>query len=480
MFFVVIFALSSAGSIFVAGQVQANRLDDRLDAELTQETEELRQLAQGTDPETAESFDDDTRRIFEVFLSRLVPSPYEAMIAFPLDGEGYLRTTDSETPPLDSYPELLSRWRSLEAPQRERVTTDDGQLEYLAVTLDEPDGTIGGVFVVVVNRTLAARELVDTTRTAAAVALAALVIGGILVWSLAGELLAPIRRMTHTARSISESDLTQRLEHSGRDPSAGGKDQISELAGTFNAMLDRLESAFETQRQFVHDAGHELRTPITIVRGHIELLDHTDPADRDQTVALVLDELDRMHRFVEDLLLLAKAEQPDFLQLDAVDLGALTHEIARKCRAIAPRDWTVASTGRGVVTADRQRLTQATMQLAQNAVDHTASRTPIEIGSRVVGTRARLWVRDEGGGIPPDQHERVFERFSRGGEARRSSGAGLGLSIVKAIAEAHGGWVELFSSAGAGATFTLSLPVDPPVEPVDTQRPALRVEGTSR
>lgn len=461
VFFLVIFAVSAAASILVAREVQYTRLDDRIDAELTQETQELAELAGGVDPETGEAFGDDTRRIFEVYLSRTVPTRYEAMIALPRDGGPPLRTSDSDTPPLDTYvaaPDLLGRWRTLDTAQRGSAQTEDGELEWLGVPLSRSDdGGVAGVFVVAINRDLAAREVREATATAAVVALAALAVGALLVWSMASQLLLPIRRMTRTARGISDTDLTRRIP-------VEGKDEISGLAATFNAMLDRLEAAFVAQRQFVDDAGHELRTPITVVRGHIELLDHADPADREETVALVLDELDRMHRFVEDLLLLAKAEQPDFLRLEPVDLEVLTRETGRKCAAIAARDWQVMHVGRGVVVADRQRLTQAAMQLAQNAVDHTGPGMRIEIGSDLVEGAACLWVADEGPGIPVAQHERVFDRFARGGDGRRGSGAGLGLSIVRAIAEAHRGRVEVVSTPGAGARFTIVVPLDPSQE----------------
>ena len=225
-------------------------------------------------------------------------------------------------------------------------------------------------------------------------------------------------------------------------------------------MLDRLERAFESQRRFVDDAGHELRTPLTIARGHLELLED-DPDERRQTVELVLDELDRMRRIVDDLLLLAKHEQPDFLNLETVEVGALTDELHAKITALAPRDRVVATRGRGVIVADRQRVTQAVVQLAQNAAGVTQEGERIELGSTVADGRARIWIRDHGPGIPYGDQERIFGRFRRGGEGR-SEGAGLGLAIVKAIAEAHHGRVEVASRPGEGSTFTLIVPVDQP------------------
>jgi two-component system OmpR family sensor kinase len=227
-------------------------------------------------------------------------------------------------------------------------------------------------------------------------------------------------------------------------------------------MLDRLEVAFASQRAFVSDAGHELRTPITIIRGHLELLGD-DPQERRETIELVSDELDRMTRFVEDLLTLAKAERSDFLRLEDVDLDILTEELMAKASALAPRDWQLEGVGAGTLRADRQRLTQALMSLAHNAVQHTAEGTRIGLGSELSDGRARLWVSDDGPGIAPADQERIFDRFARAA-AHRPDGTGLGLAIVRAIAEAHGGRVALRSAPGRGSTFTLDLPTEPPEE----------------
>jgi signal transduction histidine kinase len=176
-----------------------------------------------------------------------------------------------------------------------------------------------------------------------------------------------------------------------------------------------------------------------------------------------MDELDRMRRIVADLLLLAKREQPDFLDLATFDVGALTDELESKAAALAQREWVVDSRGRGVIVADRQRLTQALLQLAENAVRYSDPAQPVAIGSRVANGEASFWVSDRGPGIDASDPARLFERFRRGAGARRSEGAGLGLAIVKAIAEAHHGHVEVASRRGGGTTFTLVVPVDQPL-----------------
>jgi signal transduction histidine kinase len=259
-----------------------------------------------------------------------------------------------------------------------------------------------------------------------------------------------LRHLSTTARSITESDLSQRIP-------VEGSDEIAALAGTFNEMLDRLEEAFATQRRFVDDAGHELRTPITVIRGQLELLSE-DPVEQQATIQLVTGELDRMSRIVEDLLVLAKTEQPDFIQLHPIDLAEFVDELAVKASTMSTRSVSVETSDHAVVVGDQQRLTQAMMNLARNAIEHTPVTARISLGGGVNGSWARLWVTDDGPGISPEAQNRLFERFARGPTGRRTTeGAGLGLSIVKAIAEGHGGRVEVETGAG-GSTFTIVIP----------------------
>jgi signal transduction histidine kinase len=166
-----------------------------------------------------------------------------------------------------------------------------------------------------------------------------------------------------------------------------------------------------------------------------------------------------MSRFVDDLLLLVKAPRPDFLRTGPVDLDLFTHDLFAKVRSLGDRDWRLDGAGIGIVDADEQRLTQALMNLAENAVAQTGPGDAIWLGSSLVGSAARLWVRDEGPGIDQADRERIFDRGERGEGG--GDGTGLGLSIVEAIADAHGGWVELDSSPGIGSTFTIVIPAEP-------------------
>jgi two-component system, OmpR family, sensor kinase len=426
------------------------RLANRIDAELEQEAAELNRLADGRDPRTGQPFRGDVKRIFEVYFQRNVPSKNEALLTI-VDGKPFVRSRPVVPYRLHRDPELVAHWAGLTLSERSHTETPAGRVEYLAVPVNVA-GRTEGVFVAALFRDRLQSDYDATVLAAGATGIGILIVGTLLAWRLAGRVVTPVTRLTRAARSISETDLSRRIP-------VDGKDEVAQQAATFNAMLDRLERAFESQRRFVDDAGHELRTPLTIVLGNLELLPE-DPKEREETVALMTDELDRMSRIVGDLLLLAKREQHDFLELETVEIGTLTDEIASKAAALAPREWIVERRGQGIVVADRQRLTEATLQLAENAVHHSGGNGAIRLGSSVVNGTARIWVRDEGAGVPADERDAVFERFHRGSTGTRAQGSGLGLAIVKAIAEAHGGRVDLVSVPGRGATFSIVIPVD--------------------
>ena len=474
LWFIAILSAATIAAVLVTRQLLIAGVDARIDESLVQEAEELRRLARGRDPVTGEPFDNQVHRIFEVFLQRNLPVRNEMFLTF-LDGEPFKTSVGQPVYPLERNLDLIERFGSVNDTDRGRVSTPAGEVEYLAVPL-RADGEVRGVFVAAIFRREELADVAPALWGAAGVGVATLLVGSLLAWRVAERVLRPVASVTDTAAAISTTELTRRIQVEGHD-------EISRLAATFNQMLDRLEEAFRAQRQFVDDAGHELRTPITIIRGHLEVLED-DPEERRRTIALVLDELDRMNRIVSDLLVLAKAKQPDFLDLDTVDVRGLTEDLHAKATALAPRTWSLQQVGKSLIVADRQRLTQAMMQLAQNATTHTVDGDEIEIGSSVAGGRAKLWVRDSGRGIPLEDQQRIFRRFARSGDGRRGSlGAGLGLAIVRAIAEAHHGTVDVKSSPGEGAIFTLEIPVDQPITEVpDAAAPDVSVseEAASR
>src|SRR5918999_1606034 len=314
--YVILLALSAILSTLAIRQILLIRLDARVAEAGQQEVAELeRLLAVGLDPRTGEPFRHPLR-LFEIYLDRNVPSSEEALFTF-VNG-GIHRQILSRFP-LDTLPaEVLADWAALSSNlpgEGERVTgtfeTDLGKAHYRVPRVLHGENT--GAFAVATLPAKELDEIRDLQTYGVGATLVVLLLASAVAWLIAGRALAPVRELTQTARSISQSDLTHRI-------GVHGAGDAAEMARSFNAMLDRLEGVFRGQREFVQDASHELRDPLTICRGHLELLGD-DPEERKQTVGLVIDELDRMSRMVDDLQLLAEAEQPDFVQREPLDLA---------------------------------------------------------------------------------------------------------------------------------------------------------------
>jgi signal transduction histidine kinase len=213
----------------------------------------------------------------------------------------------------------------------------------------------------------------------------------------------------------------------------------------------------ESQERFIHDASHELRTPLTIARGHLELLADQGPAG---DLEVPLDELGRIDAIIERLLLLAAAGQPDFLQVESVELEPFLEDVFMRWSEVAPRAWRLGQLAPVRVLVDPDRLRTALDALLENAIKYTDARAAIELRARRTGpSEVQIEVEDEGSGIPDEALARIFERFARADAARTRStgGVGLGLSIVDAIAKAHGGRCTA-QNTGHGAMFALALP----------------------
>jgi len=231
-------------------------------------------------------------------------------------------------------------------------------------------------------------------------------------------------------------------------------EEVRRLAESEHRLLER-------QREFVRDASHELKTPITVARGHAELIRASRPDPRiAEDVDVVLDELSRLSRLSERLLILAAAEHPGFLTIEPVQVEPLIVDMVRRWSRTASRRWLVAVQAEGSLPADRERLEVALDALIENAVKFTGDGDGISISGRAEGSTLIIDVADTGVGIARDQLGRVFDRFSRvdGDRGRRTGGTGLGLAIVKAIVEAHDGSVGVESEVGRGTTFEIRLP----------------------
>ena len=435
------------------------QLDGRVNAELTHEIAEFRALEAQLGG-TADSGSDGAagaaaNSVITLLRTRTSQAVLERdTVLIGLAG-GRIVALSANTSPaaIGASRALLADWSAVTALTGGTAQLAAGPARYLAVPA-RPAGTPGrGVFVAAVLTRQAQAGITRITRLQAEVGAIALLLGSALAWFAAGRVLRPVRDTTNLARRITDTDISGRI-------SSRGRGEISELARTLNRMLDRLEAALTAQRRFLADAGHELRTPITIVQGNLDTLAVTGDEDA-RTLAIVSDELTRMSRLVDELTLLASSERPDFLRPQPTDLTELTASLAAKARALDVLDerrFLLTSVAAGTAVLDPQRITQAMMQLVRNAVAHTPAGTVIEIGSVIAGNHVEFLVADHGPGIDPQFRERVFERFARL-DARRTSGTGLGLSIVAAICAAHDGSVRLTERPGGGAAFCLSVPL---------------------
>jgi signal transduction histidine kinase len=304
-----------------------------------------------------------------------------------------------------------------------------------------------------------------SVRTTGAVLTVVMVVTGVaLVWSTAHSNQSP--------DELSEVPLMAAMFvamvwHARRRQAA--MEEIRRLADSEHRLRER-------EREFVRDASHELRTPITVARGHAELIrsagSEQDAADAD----VVLEALDRLSRISERLLILAAAEHPDFLRPAPIDVQEMLESAARRWRPTAPnRTWDVRGDGDLFIHADRERFDAALDALLENAVKWTAVGDRIRLAWLVEGDRPVIAVQDSGAGIPAGQQDRIFDRFARadGARERGPGGTGLGLAIVKAIVEAHGGTVGVRSAPADGSVFRLSLPGSSRIRSASPAAPSL-------
>jgi len=290
--------------------------------------------------------------------------------------------------------------------------------------------------------------------------LGVLAVGGLGGSWIARTALAPLSRLARRAQRITAEHLSERL------PIDGKSIELDQMAAAFNDTLARLEGSFGQLRSFTADASHELRTPLTALRsvGEVGLRGAKSTEDCREVIGSMLEEVDRLARLADELLTLARAEAGEArLHLERLDLSVLAREVVdHLCVLAEEREQTLETeTSAPVMTnGDRLALRQAVVNLADNAIKYSAERTRVSIATGSRGGEVFIEVRDEGPGLAGEDHERVFERFYRvdRSRSRELGGTGLGLSLVKWTAEAHGGRVELDSVEGRGSVFRLVLP----------------------
>ncbi|MGA2938928.1 MAG: ATP-binding protein [Syntrophobacteraceae bacterium] len=280
-------------------------------------------------------------------------------------------------------------------------------------------------------------------------------------WLLADRALKPVDRMTATARRISAEHLSQRVDETGTG------DELDNLAKTLNQMLTRLDAAFSQVRRFSADASHELQTPLTILKGELEVVLRSTrtPEEYRATLESALEEVDRIAHLVEGLLLLARAEA-GVLRMDRqeVDLGQVLEEVYTRLKPLADSrriELRLGTIEPLPIRGDRDRLQRMTSNLLDNAIKYTGAEGRVTIGLEHDSRWASIIVSDTGSGIPIEEQKHIFQPFYRTAEARSLAewGTGLGLSIAQSIAAAHGGTIQVESVLGRGSSFRVLIPI---------------------
>ena len=347
-----------------------------------------------------------------------------------------------------------ARWWDLQGP--------DGSVRALSVPLTI-DGTQSGTIVAAAS--LAGEEetlagLLSGIGWASGIGLAFATVLGVLA---VRRTMRPLRRMSSAVEAIEATgDLSRRVGHHGP------ADEVGRLAEAFDAMLARLEEAFSSQRRFLSDASHELRTPLQVARGQLELLDEgLRGAEARRSLALAAEELERMRRIVDDLLLLARLDEGMPLRREPVEVELAVREALLRGMLLARREHRVDVEPGLFAQADPDRLLQVLTNLVTNAVRHAGEDATISITGRRADGRVEIAVSDTGPGIPEEEMAHVFDRLYRGNAARTGApaGAGLGLAIVASLTKAMDGDVSASSTPEKGTTFTVDLPVPPDVRP---------------
>jgi heavy metal sensor kinase len=286
-----------------------------------------------------------------------------------------------------------------------------------------------------------------------------------LLFAVAGGLwlgrhgLRPLTGMAAEAHAITAQTLDSRLTV---PPSTT---ELTQLAGSFNRVLDRLGSALSTQRRFMADASHEIRTPVSIMRTAADVTlsqPRRDESEYREALVAIAQQTTRLTRLVDDMLVLARADGGGYpMVMTSVDLAAVVNECVRELGARAEDKGITVHTSLEplTLTGDEALLRRMLSNLVGNALAYTAKGGSVDISLAKADGRLTLSVADTGPGIPPEDRERVFERFVRLDPARAAGGAGLGLAIARWVAEAHGGTVRVVSSGSDGTVFAASLPV---------------------
>lgn len=441
--------------------IQRDRILDMTDASLLARVDSARQVVLGASntidsgaqgESTPQPFTTSSAALNAV-VGRVLPGQFESSLGI-LDGEATFIPSVSRTFALERVPRLVATALREVSDGKTHIGTiasQFGPIRYVATPVVVAADSQSGVYVAAIDLDAQLGDLRSAFTTYWIVITAAIILIAASAWFLAGRLLSPLRTLRLAAARVTSQNRSERIPVVGRD-------DLSALTSTVNLMLDRLDSAMTDQRQLLDDVRHELHTPVTIVRGHLEILNAWDPEEVIATKALAIDELDRVTGLVEDLALLAESGRAD-PNRRPVEIAALSRQVFAKASILPGHEWMLAETAEATVAVDAARITQAWLQLVDNAAKYSPPGSRIDLGSTRHADGVELWVADRGPGIPPEAADRIFARFGRVDSGRGIAGSGLGLPIVKAIAESHGGSASFVSRPGA-TRFSLLLPFD--------------------
>ncbi|WP_421083399.1 sensor histidine kinase [Rothia nasimurium] len=461
---VLVVTIIVTGLIFVVRGILINEVGSNADASIQSEINEFRNYSDiGVDPATAQPFTG-LNDMMTSFINSQATGYREEIIgvtpSMVISRDEKTYAHDEGYHPNEDVTLITAITDNPETSGIEQTPAGPVHWGKVDITLNTDAGTETGHLIIVefIQPELDAAQ--HTMITMIWVGLGGLAVSFGIAWIVASRITKPIRSLRTVAQEINDKNFSGRVH-------VRGDDDVAAMGHTFNQMLDRLEESAMLERQFMDDVSHELRTPITIVRGHLELMDRNE--EQDQTLKLVDDELERMARIVSDLLTLAKSERPDFVTPHLVDVADLMITLDSKVQAFTSHHWAISEIAEGQAQLDEQRVTQALVQLCANAAQYAPEGSTVSLGSKFEGKGddrvLNLWVRDRGPGVTPEDAATLFERFKRNNKknpataTKHSIGAGLGLAIVRSIAEAHNGSVWIAQPDDEiGSIFGLTLP----------------------
>lgn len=420
-----------------------------IDEQLVQEAVELKVLAErAVSPLTADRYSS-AKELLSLYISRTVPAPDEAVFIV-VNNVVTERSSGDLHYRLDQDKNFISTITRNREPNLTTYESEFGQVRYIAIPVagDGDSGyMVAGIFTALRNSPdqLLLLQL-------GALFFFAIIISVWIGWVVSGRILKPIKNLQNAIETINDGNFHERIRVSSPNS------ELGRIAQKFNEMLETIKVSFEAQRRFVDDAGHELKTPLTIISGHLDMID-TANSESQSSLVIARDEAKRMARLVRDLQTLTKSNEPRFIEMSVNSVSETIDEVFVKANGLGDRDWKFFSESEQAIVFDRQRIVQAMLQLVENAIKHTEPSDSIEVGFRGHGKFVDFYVGDSGPGIPTVSRSQITERFKRGEWTSQDvEGSGLGLAIVDAVCKGHKGLLLIQDSELGGAEVIIRIP----------------------